>query len=286
MALMRVNGANIVTERNSRIIDELLADKSDPVHSTKGMCKRDFIATRLGHSEQNKQCYITLRPEHKLGNVVNASLYIALQTNEISDERDFNGDIANILETPVSDLIAEPTAAIFYSIASFPESTIGAGAALINEMCDRFKDKNVKLSTLSPLRGFSRWLDTQMNQTSKTEIYYQQDRLKEYAVQYLLTFDNPVQRFHMKKMGAYIGDIKLNCNRAGSADHMEGMNVMVNYAYGSSVEREFNRSVAAAGNMIFASHLHDIVRRVSRKGYAQVPEPKPSHPWMAKPVLF
>jgi hypothetical protein len=286
MPVMRSHGANLVTPIHDNISYELFAYKVDPIHPPQEPCLEAFQKMRLGHGGQNKNCYVTLRPCHEPENLVNASLYTYVQTSIVHDERDLMGDMSRILSCPATDLATDPTAIIFYSIASFEGSTRGAGGDLINQVYDRHKDKGIWLSTLSPLRGFNAWLRPQMSCEDIESLYHDESALKKHALRYIFSMENKVQQFHMKKMGAYIGDINLNANTKNSEDFREGMNVMVNYVYGTPTQREFYRNVSQTGQVTLAPHLHDDVMSLEREGFVQVTHERPQHPFTAKPAMF
>src|SRR5690606_25195346 len=84
----------------------------------------------------------------------------------------------------------------------------------------------------SPFRSFGSYLaglnDHGMNLTG--------EMLEQMVLEYLLTKQDTVQKFHMQN-GAAIGAIRLEANAPGSADALEGGNVMIVYVYSRDEER-------------------------------------------------
>ena len=293
------------------IIQDLTTTHMDPVHALDDFNEEahvnaidldDFKNKRVGSMDETKQTWVSLRAReisNSFSNVVNlradkpllvvdASLYTYTQTNPIRDERDFMGDVSEILTRPVETLDGDPTAIIFYSVGgNFEGSTRGAGTRLINDVCGSISDESIKKSTLSPLRGFSGWLDEKgVSDQTKAILLADDDVLKRTALLYLMERKNPVQMFHTKKMGAYIADIKVKCNAPQSKDAKEGLNVMVNYGYLNDAQREFNKEAATQGQLVLASHLYDSVRKMEPGKFDQIPQEKPDSPWVVKPAMF
>lgn len=290
------------------LIGDLLSTHGDPVHPflrahpEKAVGMEDisaFQSQRMGELSENKQTWVTLRPRmtshfndivplrpESPALTVKASLYTYIQTNKIADERDLIGNIDHILSAPVQDLDSAPTAVIFYSVASFVKPRNGEGQDIINRAHEQFADANIWLSTLSPLRGFAGWLGEKVGTDEKNRLYSALPELKRHALLYLLTQRNQVQKFHTQTMGAYIGDIKMNCNHPNTPDYEEGMGVMVNYVYPNDVTRSYNRNVFKTKQLVVAPHLYNDFTSLGCEGFVQIPHSEPSRPFVIKPAMF
>lgn len=169
---------------------------------------------------------------------IHAAIYV--HTSEIEEPlntRQFPGDVAKILQEPVSPAPQNANCQTFYSITRLTEKK-GTGEALILGLLETFNNNaGVARTTLSPFRGFQKFAP-HLSYTSPT------DALLKGALEYLLAAKNPVMAFHLKN-GAYIADINLEANTPDSKDGQEGLGVLINYGY--SVGR-------AAANR---QHLHE-----------------------------
>ena len=126
--------------------------------------------------------------------------------------------------------------AVFYSISNCQEglSGISFGNFLIKNVAHKLKQENDDLDkfvTLSPMPGFSSWLDKK-----SIEDYQDEDALIKQALVYLLESDrydglpnDPVARFHIGN-GAILERINLNSDLS-----LKGLNqskgIMINYLY-------------------------------------------------------
>ena len=126
--------------------------------------------------------------------------------------------------------------AVFYSISNCQEglSGISFGNFLIKNVAHKLKQENDgldKFVTLSPMPGFSKWLDKK-----SIEDYQDEDALIKQVLVYLLESDrddglpnDPVARFHIGN-GAILERINLNSDLS-----LKGLNqskgIMINYLY-------------------------------------------------------
>ena len=126
--------------------------------------------------------------------------------------------------------------AVFYSISNCQEglSGISFGNFLIKNVAHKLKQENddlEKFVTLSPMPGFSKWLDQK-----SLEDYQDEDALIKQVLVYLLESDrddglpnDPVARFHIGN-GAILERINLNSDLS-----LKGLNqskgIMINYLY-------------------------------------------------------
>ncbi len=126
--------------------------------------------------------------------------------------------------------------AVFYSISNCQEglSGISFGNFLIKNVAHKLKQENDDLDkfvTLSPMPGFSKWLDKK-----SIEDYQDEDALIKQVLVYLLESDrddglpnDPVARFHIGN-GAILERINLNSDLS-----LKGLNqskgIMINYLY-------------------------------------------------------
>lgn len=126
--------------------------------------------------------------------------------------------------------------AVFYSISNCQEglSGISFGNFLIKNVAHKLKQENDDLDkfvTLSPMPGFSKWLDKK-----SIEDYQDEDDLTKQVLVYLLESDrddglpnDPVARFHIGN-GAILERINLNSDLS-----LKGLNqskgIMINYLY-------------------------------------------------------
>ena len=126
--------------------------------------------------------------------------------------------------------------AVFYSISNCQEglSGISFGNFLIKNVAHKLKQENDDLDkfvTLSPMPGFSKWLDKK-----SIEDYQDEDALIKQVLVYLLESDrddglpnDPVARFHLGN-GAILERINLNSDLS-----LKGLNqskgIMINYLY-------------------------------------------------------
>lgn len=279
---------------NTACLSQLITSCADRVHPVPGDIE-SFVQDRVGTMAENKQTWVSLYGADKSTDgtnvnhiqivrqsvTVEAALYTYCVTGRIKTEKDLPGNVKKILETPVSDLPSFPTAIIFYSISSFAP---GAGANLINRVYEQFTDHpSLWLATLSPLRGLTSWIDDRYGEPSAfLDSKHMRTKL---ALDYLTANENPVEKFHLKN-GAYIGDIKLDANGAGTDDYTKGLNVMVNYVYPNRMQRALNREAYAAGNLIFAPHLYDEISRMGDLRPVRMPKFRPKSPWALRPAMF
>ena len=126
--------------------------------------------------------------------------------------------------------------AIFYSISNCQEglSGISFGNFLIQKVAQKLRQENDGLdtfATLSPVPGFSKWLDKK-----SIDEYRDEDALLKQALIYLLKSDrddglpnDPVAKFHLGN-GAILERINLNADLS-SKGISQSKGIMINYLY-------------------------------------------------------
>jgi|GEM_PF-3100702 len=260
---------HLVTPNDTDIIQQLMSEsKRDKVHPIPGTIV-EFIDFRVGTTNDTRQTWVRL---DTAGNVKSA-LYSARFDRPLISPVDFCGDIAHILSTPSKHAgNSDPKSIIFYSISSFGR---GEGETTISQVHEHFNDTRIyktapRLSTLSPLRApphpknsaestnFSNWLKKQ--HSNPHILKGDKEQLAQYAFAYLAENIHGVQRFHMGN-GAEISDLNFNANAIGSADDIFGMNMMVNYGYGTIDTLEKNKELYAKGKLKIAAHLQQQAKR-------------------------
>lgn len=263
----------LVTKTDDPIISQLMkgAGCEDKVHPVIDGSD-GFIHDRVGTISETHQTWVMTEGEGADVRV-QAALYTSRFEQPIASPVDLCGNVLNILRPKVAFAGANPPESlIFYSISSF---TKGGGEALIgwvyNLMLEQFP--NIKLSTLSPMRGagrapaeernFTDWLRSNVG-GNVDDLRGDKERLEQLAFQYLSQGVNKVQGFHLQN-GAYIGDINVNANKVGSADHRDGMNLMVNYIYPSPDKRKACTDLFADGQMAISSHLIERANRSTNR---------------------
>ena len=194
---------------------------------------------RLGGENSNKTAYALIDPESR---EVLAAIYVyrsdkALEEGMTMDEL-LPGHVGHILHDGLKDLTQNVTSLIFYSISRLWKMD-GEGELLITKLHEHLNRKyednpGVIYSTLSPMRGFKKWLKYQ----GYEEHQLSEDNLPALALQYLTENEanlpkelkDLVRRFHLSN-GAEIIGIRSNANFTGSLDDIDAMNYMVHYGY-------------------------------------------------------
>ena len=194
---------------------------------------------RLGGEKANKTAFALMNPETR---EVLAAIYVYRSDHAVSTEMSMSerlpGNVYDILHQEPAPLGGQPTSLIFYSISRFGKMA-GEGELLISKLHhylnEQYADQpEVIFSTLSPLRGFGKWLDYKNKDLG--EILPRD--LSGLALEYLLD-DDPempkpaidlVRRFHLSN-GAELYGIRPNANSLGSKDAVQGMGMMVHYGY-------------------------------------------------------
>lgn len=224
------------------------AEGRDKVHPLETM--EELVDTRLGTENDNKRTYALTLDLPGCDPVVLAVIYThwsvqghdAFNVNEAA----LPGNVADILAEPSQALEQEADTGIFYSISSFFP---GAGGALIKALRTHLggdaeqkleNSKQPVLSTLSPMRGFGKWLTTQDDDIPAAPDM-RAAFLKAAATEYLDENIDAVQGFHMGN-GAYIGKVNLDANDAGTKDAQQGLGVMINYVYPQGRMLDENKS--------------------------------------------
>lgn len=213
------------------------AEGRDKVHPLETM--DELVNTRLGTENDSKRTYALTLDLPGCDPVVLAVIYThwsvqghdAFEVNEAA----LPGNVADILAEETSVLDEQADTGIFYSISSFFP---GAGGQLIKALRTHLggdmdqKSEQVKqpvLSTLSPMRGFAKWMAAQDKDVPAVPDL-RAAFLEAAANEYLEENIDAVQGFHMGN-GAYIGKINLDANEAGTKDAEQGLGVMINYVY-------------------------------------------------------
>jgi hypothetical protein len=239
---------HLVTADDTDIIAQLIGNKADKVHPIEKTID-GFIADRVGGVDCTHQTWTKLDDNRE----VLAALYTARFENPIVNPSHICGNVSGVLSAKSAFVAATPPSSlIFYSISSFAR---GAGVDLISAVHDDMTQwsPNMSLSTLSPLRTFSKWLEDNVG-GDINDLRRDTERVKYLALQYMSQNTDPVQRFHLRN-GAYVADINVNANVEGSVDYDGGMGVMVNYGYPSKSKRGELQQAYALNAIPVSSHL-------------------------------
>ncbi len=245
----RLQIVEVTPDKENTDLQEQMAGKFEE-GKLKGQCKdqvhefgmenaETLCATRLGGENSNKTAFALINPDTR---EVLAAIYVYRSDLAVSPEMSLSerlpGNVYDILrEEPVA-LKDQPTSLVFYSISRFGKMA-GEGELLISKLHhylnEQYADQpEVLFSTLSPFRGFGKWLDYKNKDLG--EILPRE--LSGLALEYLLD-DDPempkpaidlVRRFHLSN-GAELYGIRREANSLGSKDAAQGMGVMVHYGY-------------------------------------------------------
>ena len=157
--------------------------------------------------------------------------------------------------------------AIFYSISNCQEglSGISFGNFLIQKVAQKLRQENDGLdtfATLSPVPGFSKWLDKK-----SIDEYRDEDALLKQALIYLLKSDrddglpnDPVAKFHLGN-GAILERINLNADLSSKGIN-QSKGIMINYLYDLETLEENHelffktREVKQSDGIIAVSYTH------------------------------
>lgn len=210
----------------------------------------ELMRKRLGDQDSNKRTYALVNENFGLLSVI----YTYATQTPVADEtwKMLPGEISPILEAPSEKMEEDPNVIVFYSISSFEN---GSGRPLIKSIYDEFTRVSAGghvpiLTTLSPLRTFSAWLQREGHQYNGTE----EARLQRVA-DYLKTTENPVRNFHLGN-GAQVGAIHLNAAPEGTVDGDSGAGVMISYRYPRRQERlAENQRILNSGRVPASYHL-------------------------------
>lgn len=265
----------VLPDQSNTDIHEQLIDK-ERVHPLSSL--DELIQKRIGGEDSNKRCFARIvrngKPE------VNACIYTAfikLDTQESINYQDIPGHIEtvkNMDAQPTKFKAGDNVSVILYSISSNSDHDWEKGGrplanAIYNYITSWSEEHecNTVISTLSPIRNVTDWLEEQDGFTdikdhkntissqflTKLDNKNHQQAIKKQVLTYLLTEKDPVLNFHLGN-GAYIGDIKLN------NDNKKDW-VMINYVYPTNPQqRENNQSLYANSKIrLIAPHLNDLL---------------------------
>lgn len=299
-ALLEKRGELVEALRADIQFEQILPDKkskglhaqlhaNEAVHPTETV--EDLVEMRVGGIGANKRCFARViengKPE------VTAGIFTALikvpNTDGHMNYDSIPGDIATVRDmevqefTPPEESEDNTVVAVLYTISSNSKHNLEkSGRLLASDVYGYLHSEaqergyNLLISTLSPIRGFSKWLsqqegfdtyfDTETNpkQPTPTEEFMgfiqdptNQAAVKHMMMRYLLEDKedgkprDPVMNFHLGN-GAYIGDLKFNTDN-------EQDWVMVNYVYDSDPANvQANQELYSAAKMRrIAPHLRE-----------------------------
>lgn len=214
----------ITREAPDHIVAQLVGH--DRVHEFGAMSIEALRHHRLGGNGFDRTCFAITE-----GDTVHSAIYVSKSYGSLRSDRDFSGNVADILAQPVKANSRSPESLIFYSISNISNAQ-GVGQALVSQLHTHLGNafSKAKASTLSPLRSF----DQDFSEKDRSRfIALPVPEQKKIVLDYLLTSENLVQQFHMGN-GARIADIKLQSGdkslhpKTGEEIHHMAM---VNYAY-------------------------------------------------------
>lgn len=211
----------------------------DRVHKFGTSSIKELRKYRLGGPAFNRTCFAILD-----GDIVHSAIYLHKGYDQLRSDRDFHGNVADILAHETAADGRMPRSVIFYSISNIT-NVPGAGQMLVSELhthlCKTFE--RAKYSTLSPMRNFDLDFGDKDRQKFLTLPAPEQ---KMHALRYLLTGADETLCFHMGN-GARMADVKL-LSGDQSVHPVTGKmcqhTVMVNYAYDLSA-RELHANAAS-----------------------------------------
>ena len=253
----------------------------------------DMIATRVGDREANKRCFARVVHTAKKEDVT-AGIFVALTNVSGVDGRvshqNLPGDIDVIKNMPVTEFVppaqdsSDVAVAVLYTISS--NQKLGydwekGGRSLASNIYQHLNEESKErgydlyITTLSPVRGFNKWLQKQPNYkdfVSEIEVNGKPDlganemlqhliahpegqaEMRKMVMQYMVEEKDPVMNFHLGN-GAYIGDI--NFNSENSQDW-----VMMNYVYAPDADIVGKNSELYVKTKIraVAPHLQDVIQ--------------------------
>ena len=239
---------------NISLHQQLLANER--VHPVESVA--ELLDKRIGDVGENKRCFA--RVFNNAGNpLVTAGIFTAMvaipNSGSALDHALIPGDIHAIKEMDIEPFTTpdknETAVAVLYTISSsdVPELSWDKGGrplaqAVYQHLHQEAEEKGYDLviSTLSPVRNFSKWLAGQEGFTGyfdekarPTHEFHDlltsednQEIVKGALMNYLAGERDPVLNFHLGN-GAYIGDVKFNPDN-------ETDWAMVNYVYPSNTE--------------------------------------------------
>lgn len=214
----------ITREAPDHIVAQLVGH--DLVHQFGTTSIEDLRLYRLGGDRYDRTCFAIME-----GDLVHSAIYVSKSYGALRSDRDFSGNVAYILEQPAKANSRSPESLILYSISNIT-NVAGVGQELVTALYTHIANVfyKARASTLSPLRSF----DQDFSEKDRIRfIALPVPEQKRIVLDYLLTGDNLVQKFHMGN-GARIADIKLQSGdkslhpKTGEViNHL----AMVNYAY-------------------------------------------------------
>ena len=299
-ALLGKRGELVEALRSDIQFEQILPDKkskglhtqlhtNEAVHPTETV--EELVEMRVGGIGANKRCFARViengKPE------VTAGIFTALvkvpNTDGHMNYDSIPGDIAAIRDMEVEEFSPpqesedQTVVAVLYTISSNSKHNLEkSGRLLASDVYGYLhseaqeKGYSLLISTLSPIRGFSKWLadqegfenyfdkDANPKQPKPTEEFMgfiqdpaNQDIVKHMMMRYLLEDKeggkprDPVMNFHLGN-GAYIGDLKFNTDNGQDW-------VMVNYVYDSDPRNvQANQELYDAAKMRrIAPHLRE-----------------------------
>ena len=234
---------------NKVLHEQLLANEQ--VHKLDST--EELVSQRIGDTTANKRCFARVNRNGKKP-VVTTGIFTALiditpENGKDTAYGDIPGNINAVKDLPVETFDIgdgnKTVAAILYTISNDGrDSWDKGGRPLAGGVYQYLKAEaeergyNLIISTLSPIRDFSKWLNEKegfqgfWNEENKTADPNFMKRLNDpdgqaiiekMVMEYLLETKDPVMNFHLGN-GAYIGDIKIN------PDNPQDW-IMMNYVY-------------------------------------------------------
>lgn len=266
-------------KENTALHEQLLANEQ--VHKLNST--EELVSQRIGDTTANKRCFARVNRNGKKP-VVTTGIFTALI--DITPENgngiaygDIPGNINDVKDLPVETFDIgdgnKTVAAILYTISNDgKDSWDKGGRPLAGRVYQYLKAEaeergyNLVISTLSPIRDFSKWLNERegfqgfWNEEEKTADPNFMARLNDpegqaiiekMVMEYLLDAKDPVMNFHLGN-GAYVGDIKIN------PDNPQDW-IMMNYVYPDDENQLANNRefYLQSKTRTLAPHLYAIV---------------------------
>ena len=241
----------------------------------------ELVEQRIGDENSNKRCFA--RVSRRGSPKVTAGIFTALVRTGVDPEEmtygDIPGNIDEIKNMPVEPFSvpdeAEKVVAILYTISS--DNTLdwekGGGRPLASAVHQYLSAQaeeqgfNLIISTLSPVRNFSKWLSKQegfeniLDDSGEVTDLFMDDlenddyaeEIKKQLLHYLVTEKDIVLNFHLGN-GAFVGDLKIN--KGNKQDF-----AMVNYVYPATQDllMEHSKFYNESGIRLLAPHLEDML---------------------------
>lgn len=219
----------------------------------------ELVQFRMGGHARNKTVFALVNPDgpDKRPQIL-APVYIYKHTDPVSDGKSIPGNVASILDMPITDLNSAPTAYVFYEILTF-KGLRGAGTRLIQNLFDHLSvtgaPADITYATLSPFRTLAQ---------AYPDLHDQNDLdWRRLAYLHARKCTDGVQRFH-HSCGATLADLKIGANKPDSLDASLGKNVMANFRYDfCPTKRAHNKRLYEGRDFerLLENTLHDDMRR-------------------------